>query len=112
MNSEEVISLYETVAMITDQMLAAARNRDWEQLALLESRCASHVAILKRDESPSVPLTGAVREQKVKIIQKILADDREIRNITQPWMAQLSALMNSAGVERKLTQAYGANQSG
>ena len=111
MNSQDIIALYETVAVITHQMLEAARNGDWEQLAALESRCTSHVATIKSGESPA-PLTGAVRERKVKIIQKILADDREIRTITEPWMRQVSALMNSNNAERKLSKAYGANQSG
>ncbi len=111
MNSQEVISLYETVATITDQMLAAARSGDWDQLVALESRCASHVEILRSGEPP-VPLSGVVRAKKVQIIQKILADDREIRNLTQPWMAQLSQLINSTGTERKLSKAYGASQPG
>lgn len=109
MDSQEVISLYETVADISDKMLAAARNGDWEELIALEAHCASHVATLKAGEPPA-PLTGTVRERKVQIIQKILSDDREIRNITEPWMANLSNLMNSAGVERKLNNAYGATQ--
>jgi flagellar protein FliT len=111
LNSKEVITLYETVAIISDQMLAAARNGDWDQLTALESRCASHIASLKAGEAP-VPLSGGIRDRKVKIIQKILADDREIRNITEPWMAQLSKMINSTGAERKLTQAYGSNQTG
>lgn len=111
MNSEEVISLYEKVAVITNRMVAAAREYDWERLAELESLCASHVETLRQDES-TVPLTGMVREQKVKIIQKILADDREIRSITEPWMDHLSSLIKSTGTERKLSQAYGANQPG
>lgn len=109
MNSQELISIYETVAVISDQMLAAARTGDWEQLVALESRCASQVEILKK-EGPPAPMSGVVRDQKVRIIRKILADDREIRNITEPWMAQLSVLLNSAGTERKLSQTYGANQ--
>lgn len=108
LNSQEVISLYETVAVITDQMLTAARNGDWDQLVALESRCAGHVEMLRTGEPPA-PLTGANRERKVKIIKKILADDREIRNLTQPWMAHLSKLINSAGTERKLSQAYGSH---
>ena len=88
MNSEEVISLYEKVAVITRQMVVAAREYDWEQLAELESLCASHVATLKQD-APIVPLTEVVREQKIRIIKKILADDREIRSITEPWMEHL-----------------------
>ena len=111
MNNQDIISLYETVAVITSQMLEAARIGDWEQLAVLESRCTSQVAIIKNGEAPA-PLTGAVRERKVKIIQKILADDREIRTITEPWMAQLSARMNSNSAERTLSRAYGANQPG
>ena len=111
MNSHEVIALYETVAGITDQMLAAARVGDWEQLAVLESRCASHVATLKADEPP-LPLTGEIRVRKVQIIKKILADDREIRNIAEPWMAKLSQLINSTGAERRLSQAYGAGHNG
>lgn len=107
LNSQEVISLYETVAIITDQMLAAARNGDWDQLIALESRCAAHVETLKAQEPPT-PLTGASRERKVMIIKKILADDREIRNLTEPWMAQLAKMINSTGNERKLSQAYGA----
>jgi flagellar protein FliT len=111
MNTEEVITLYEAVAVITTQMLAAAREANWDRLAELESCCASHVATLKQEE-PTAPLTGATRERKARIIQKILADDREIRNITEPWMGRLSAMINSVSAERKLSQAYGANQSG
>lgn len=111
MNEQEVIYLYENVATITDQMLAAARVGDWEKLAALESRCADQVNILKTGEAP-VPLTGTSRERKVEIIKKILADDKEIRNITEPWMNKLSMLINSTGTERKLHSAYGANHSG
>lgn len=111
MDNQEVISLYETVAIITDQMLVAARNGDWDKLVSLEARCAGHVEVLKAGE-PAVPLTGVVRERKVEIIQKILADDRAIRNIVEPWMAELSMKINSTGTQRKLNHAYGANQSG
>lgn len=111
MNSHEVIALYETVAVITDQMLTAARSGDWDQLAVLESRCASHVAILQKSEPPA-PLTGAIRVRKVQIIKQILAHDRQIRDIAEPWMAQLTQLINSTGAERKLSHAYGANQTG
>ncbi len=109
MNSQEVISLYKTVAGITTQMLDAARSGDWDRLVILESHCSSQVQRLKEDEPPE-PLTDAVRQRKVEIIRKILADDREIRNLTEPWMQQLSALMQSTGTERKLSQAYGAPQ--
>ncbi|HZW20786.1 flagellar protein FliT [Noviherbaspirillum sp.] len=112
MDNQEIISLYEAVADTTDKMLAAARVGDWEQLAALETHCSNQVEIIKQNDQQRLPLTPTARERKVKIIKKILDDDRQIRDITEPWMAQLSAMINSAGTERKLSQAYGANQSG
>lgn len=107
MPSEEILSLYASMADITEQMLHAARAGDWDRVTALETHCASHVATLKNDEAP-IALSGADRTRKVALIQQILADDREIRDIAQPWMANLSALMNSAGTEQKLSQAYRA----
>ncbi len=109
LNSEDVITIYESVAEISDQMLTAARNADWERLTELEQRCSSHIECLREGEAP-IRLTGEIRDRKVKIIQKILADDREIRSITEPWMANLSKLINSNQTERKLVQAYGPSQ--
>jgi flagellar protein FliT len=107
MNSDQVISLYETVSDLTGQMLQAAQVRDWENLAALESHCASHIQCLK-DGEPIVALTGDRRARKVAIIHQILAHDREIRNLTTPWMAELASLINSTGAQRKLSAAYGA----
>ena len=45
--------------------------------------------------------------RKVQIIKQILAHDREIRTIAEPWMTKLSQLINSTSAERKLSQAYG-----
>jgi flagellar protein FliT len=107
MNGEQVISLYETVSAITGQMLQAAQSRDWENLAALESDCASHIQYLK-DGEPVTPLTGAIRARKVAIIHQILAHDRQIRDLVTPWMAELASLINSTGASRKLSAAYGA----
>lgn len=109
MNSEQIISIYEAVSSLTGQMLAAAQTRDWESLATLESHCTSHVETLKRAE-PALPLTGESRAKKIRIIHQIMAQDREIRNLTEPWMAELAALMNNAGTERKLARAYDAHR--
>ncbi len=109
MNSEQIISIYETVSTLTGQMLAAAKNRDWENLAALESYCTSHVATLKEAE-PALPLSGELRARKIRIIHQIMAQDRAIRDLTEPWMAELSALMSSAGAERKLSRAYDAHR--
>lgn len=105
MNSEQVISLYQAVAEITGGMLVAARAQDWERFCELEARGAECVQALKR-EGVVGKLPAPVREQKIRIIHQILAQDRAIRDITEPWMAQLSVLLNSARAERQVVQAY------
>jgi len=52
-----------------------------------------------------------LREQKVRMIKKILADDKEIRDITEPWMAELAELIKSNSTSRKLNQTYGASKA-
>lgn len=108
MNNEQVISLYETVSELTGQMLQAAQQRDWENLAALESHCASHIQVLKEGEPPAAALPPQLRARKVKIITDILAHDRKIRDLTTPWLAELAALISSSGTERRLANAYGA----
>ena len=90
------------------QLLQAAQLRDWENLAALESHCASHIQSLKDGEPPAAALPPVLRARKVKIIHDILAHDRQIRDLTTPWLAELAALINSSGAERRLNSAYGA----
>jgi flagellar protein FliT len=106
MNSQEVVSLYETISGITEQMVLAAREANWVQLASLEKLCAQHVESIKIGDRE--PAQGATRERKIRIIQKILADDREIRNYTEPWMQRLSMQISNNTTQRKLAKAYGA----
>jgi len=93
-SSEEVIGVYENVSQLTREMLAAARSRDWDTLHRLERDCASQVSMLRDGQTPL--LSGEMRARKVRLLQSILADDREIRTITEPWMEQLSLLMQGA----------------
>lgn len=106
MNNEQVIFLYETVSDLTGKMLRAAQVRDWEHLASLEAHCASHIKILKEGEPEAAKLPEPLRAHKVKMIHQILRHDREIRDLTSPWMAELSAMLNNTTVERRLVNAY------
>ena len=116
MSEDQTVALYLSVADITSKMLAAARNSDWEGLCALEADCASQVRVLKSIESKAtsekaengVPLTHATRLRKRALIEQILADDREIRQLTESWIAQLSSLLNRPRVERQLSMAYGS----
>jgi flagellar protein FliT len=105
MNSQEIVSLYEAMVGISDQMVQAANDSDWDRLVLLEQQCAVFVGRL-RDSEPQ-PLAGRERVQKVEAIRKMLDADRKIRDLADPWMVQLTALISNTGTERRLARAYG-----
>lgn len=107
MNCEEIITTYESVAQITKNMLDAARQGAWDDLISLESKVATHINHLSTYETP-VKLTPALRNRKLTVIKQILADDREIRNLTEPWMEKLSGLISSTQMEQKLSVSYGS----
>lgn len=111
MNGPQIIAAYEAILALTGQMLEAARNDDWDGLVALEKECKKLVAELVA-ENTGQPLSGQFRQRKAEIIRKVLADDAEIRNITQPWMAHLQAVLGSAGREKKLRHAYDPGSSG
>ena len=109
MSNEEMIRTYENILAITAQMLEAARAADWDLLVNREQECRQLVESLMdtRNEN-NIVLEPQVHKRKVEIIRKVLADDAEIRNLTEPWMQRLQHLLTSVGHERKLHAAYNA----
>lgn len=107
MTNLEVLSAYSAMAALTRKMVAAASVADWDGLETLEQQVAAHVAILRGNEE-AVVLDAVERQQKLGLIKQMLDDDRQIRDLTMPWMAQLSKLINNTGTERRLAAAYGA----
>jgi flagellar protein FliT len=107
MTIQDVLSVYAAMADLTEQMVQAATRSDWDALVLLEQRVAAHVQAL-REQEPQQPMRGADRERKIELIRQMLNADRQIRDLTMPWMAQLSKLINSTGTERRVVNAYGS----
>jgi len=92
MLQDNTLAIYESVALLTTEMVVAARKQDWERLAELEANCADYVEKLK-DHDQAEPLTGKALARKLASIKKILADDREIRDLVDPWMVKFSNMM-------------------
>ncbi|WP_373991023.1 flagellar protein FliT [Duganella sp. BuS-21] len=89
MTSSEVLSMYENIAGLTNQMAAAARMGDLDSLGQLETQCAAEA----RAVSAGVPaLGGAQRLRKIDLLKQILANDREIRDATDPWMNNIPGM--------------------
>jgi flagellar protein FliT len=103
MNSKEIITVYENLSQLTRRMLAAARLRDWDTLRRLEWDCAAQVDVL-RNKQPAPALPKELRARKMRLLQSILEDDREIRAITEPWMGRMARLMQDGpGISSRAT---------
>ena len=109
MTSQDILSIYESMQELTGQMLLAAADSDWDQVVELERRCSAHVQTLREQEqTQGQAMQGASRDKKVAILKQLLSDDRQIRDLAMPWMARLSAMMNSSNAQRRLANAYNA----
>lgn len=98
MSSNDVLSMYENIAGLTSKMVLAARTSNWDSLEHLEKQCASEAVATLGGATPA--LSGAKRQRKIDLLKQILANDREIRHITEPWMTQLPGVMPGARASR------------
>jgi flagellar protein FliT len=93
MTSNEVLSMYENIAALTGRMAAAARDGDWNGFAQLESQCALQASAARTGVPP---LEGDQRKRKIDLLKQIMANDRAVRDVTEPWMGQLDRVMSPA----------------
>ena len=54
-------------------------------------------------------LSSGELKLKSELIQRILADDAEVRRHTEPWMEQLRKFLGSGAKRRQVEHLYGAN---
>lgn len=104
--TETLLGAYDALSATTGHMLAAARREDWDRLVSLEKDCADLVAQLSVLENDD-PLPTGIRERKAALLRKVLADDAAIRDITQPYLKRLEAMLGANRSEQRLLNAYG-----
>lgn len=102
---KQPIEYYAKISAVTSQMLAAAQDSDWDLLCELEKDCTHFVEALKHIElTPQTYET--MSNKKINYIKNILDNDRQIRDLVNPWMTKLNGLMSHRQTERKLSQTY------
>ena len=81
MTSNDVLSMYETIAGLTARMALAAQHGDFATLARLETQCAIESAAAA---GGAPTLSGASRQRKIDLLKQIMANDRAVRAVTEP----------------------------
>ena len=100
------ISLYQEMSALSARMVEAARANDWDTLITLERSIAALRNSLLPDDDSGNQSAGEVKI-KSQLIQRILADDAEVRRHTEPWMEQVRKFLGSDAKRRDVEHAYG-----
>ncbi len=100
------IDIYEEMTALSGRMVDAAKCNDWDSLISLERSVTELRARLSEDDNAD--LSDSERERKAELIQRILADDAEIRRHTEPWMEQVRQFLGGTRKKRQVNMAYGA----
>jgi flagellar protein FliT len=98
----QLLNYYEAIERASAEMLAAARAGHWDEVVRLEGACVLLISQLKTEAlaredaaggSAPRPGDGSAEQEaartKSRIMQRILVNDAEIRQLAEPWLQDL-----------------------
>ena len=83
-----LLNYYEAIEQASQDMLRAAREGNWDHVVKLEGACALLISQLRHAASQR-SLGPAEAQLKSRIMQRILVNDAEIRQLAEPWLDDL-----------------------
>ncbi|MCB1918166.1 MAG: flagellar protein FliT [Rhodocyclaceae bacterium] len=99
---------FEAMRCLSGSMLEAARANDWEALVRLECDLARRRDALAAQPDRLGALTAEERERVGTIVREMQAEDRAIRQIVEPYLDSVRALLSGRARKRDLSNSYGA----
>jgi flagellar protein FliT len=87
-----LLTYYEAIEQASHDMLKAARDGDWDRVVKLEGACALLISHLKHAAAKKA-LAPDEAQLKSRIMQRILVNDAEIRQLAEPWLDDLDRLL-------------------
>ena len=88
-----LLNYYEAIEKASQDMLEAARAGNWDQVLKLEGACALLISQLKQTASREKPLGHEEAQFKSRIMQRILVNDAQVRQLAEPWLDDLDDLL-------------------
>lgn len=94
-DQQTLIDYYKAIEAASRKMLEAAQTENWDEVVQLEGACAVLIEQL-RAESRSKNLSAHERSEKQRIMLSILRHDAEIRNLAEPWLADIDDMLGAS----------------
>ena len=91
---QKLIDYYRAIEDSSRKMLDAAKAEDWDEVVRLEGACAVLIEQL-RYRSRSEDLLPEQRAEKTRIMQRILSNDAQVRDLAEPWLAHFEKKFDS-----------------
>lgn len=102
-----IVRSYEELLVLSEQMLEAARASNWDALTDLQKVYMAEVERLRQLDH-SVRFSDDERLRRFNLLERILAFDARIRDLTMPRLAELGSLISNSRRKQELSAAYGA----
>jgi len=90
--SQALLDYYLAIEQMSQRMLEAAELADWDAVTRHEGACSILIEQL-RTLGRQQDLLPEQRKIKAKIMQRILQNDAQIRNLAEPWLANFDEAM-------------------
>ena len=101
----DLMAGYAQALTLTESMLTAARNSEWDRLVQIEiERGRLFEQLRSADQNAPESDESVIRRRET--IEIILARDEEIKLLTQDWMHELRDILGSATAQRLLNRTY------
>lgn len=104
--TEHMLSLYREAAVITSEILAHAREGDWDRVLSLGDQYIQVIERIKQLEDVP-PLDAEERAQKYELIVSIMENDAATRNLALPSLERLGNLIGTMRRQQSLMNTYG-----
>jgi flagellar protein FliT len=95
---DRLLDYYLAIEEASRQMLDAARRGDWDTVVRCEGVCVVLIERL-RYKARLEKLPREDRAEKVRVMQRILRHDAEIRTLAEPWRSRIDQFFES-GIKR------------
>jgi hypothetical protein len=105
-NSARALENYEALLVLTRELREAAARGEWDQLQdIQQMRAALFVSMVPVDSTAT--LDQPALQRKDELIQQVLSDEAEIRELVRSHLAQLQTALQDSRQELRLLKEYG-----
>ncbi|MBC8950129.1 MULTISPECIES: flagella biosynthesis regulatory protein FliT [Xenorhabdus] len=105
-NDTDLLSAYQQILSLSEQMIDLARNEKWDELIDMEITYLKAVEVVTLlSENSDAPIS--LQQQLTKILQTVLDNEKETKRLLQKRLNELSDLIKQESCKQRLHDTYG-----